>query len=239
MKYYCRNCKREYEDLSFKYCPVCLTKIIEKPFNYENKNIQENLDPRRKEIFDWLYELYDGNVDNLREMYKDYNYSSEEDLINISVDMQYSDEFKKGLDYTESKDFKKAIECYGKATKDCQTEVAWINKALNHLFLNEPSEILICADEALKIHPQCSYAFYCKSCAYLLLNDYKLAVDVCNEGLAFDSENFNLWANKTMATFSLGYLSDALEYCDKALSLKTNNEEVKNQLIGLRNQFRK
>lgn len=73
-----------------------------KPLNYEN--IQENPDPRRKEIFDRLYELYGANVDNLREMYRNYNYSSEEDLINISVDMQYSDDFKKGLDYTESKD---------------------------------------------------------------------------------------------------------------------------------------
>lgn len=69
MKYYCHNCKREYEDLSFKYCPVCLTKIIEKPLNYKNKNIQENSDPRRKEIFDWLYKLYDNNVDNLRDIF--------------------------------------------------------------------------------------------------------------------------------------------------------------------------
>lgn len=66
--------------------------------------------------------------------------------------MYYSDDFKKGLNFTESKYFQKAIECYGKAANDCQTEVAWINKAINYLFLNEPSEILVCADEALKIH---------------------------------------------------------------------------------------
>lgn len=237
MEYYCRNCKREYEDLSFKYCPVCLTKIVKKPLNYEN--IHGNQDPRRKEIFDRLYELYGTNVDNLREIYRDYNYSSEEDLINISVDIDYSDDFKKGLDYTESKDFKKAIECYGKATADCQTEVAWINKALNHMFLNEPSDVLICADEALKIHPQCSYAFYCKSYAYISINDYKSAVDMCNEGLAFDSENFNLWANKTIAMVSLGHLSDALQCCDKALSLKTNNKEVRNTLIELKKMLGK
>lgn len=98
---------------------------------------------------------------------------------------------------------------------------------------------MICADEALKIHPQCSYAFYCKSYAYISINDYKSAIKACNECLAFDSENFNLWSNKTMATVSLGYSSDALECCDKALSLKTNNNEVRNTLIELKKMLGK
>lgn len=30
MKYYCPNCKREYEYSGYKYCPLCFEKLNEK-----------------------------------------------------------------------------------------------------------------------------------------------------------------------------------------------------------------
>lgn len=44
MDYHCPSCKREYEDLSFKYCPVCLTKIVKKQIIQSDVNNIEEID---------------------------------------------------------------------------------------------------------------------------------------------------------------------------------------------------
>ncbi|MGE0430833.1 MAG: tetratricopeptide repeat protein [Planctomycetota bacterium] len=99
--------------------------------------------------------------------------------------------------------------------------VYWAMLAMLQLLrFNKPEEAVRCANEALKIDPQCSGAYSARGAARAAMNDPAGAEADCSEALSIDPENVDAWNTRGLAHRKQDNLAGALSDFSAALRIQ-------------------
>ena len=120
--------------------------------------------------------------------------------------------YKKGYEFGEVGEYKKALECYDKALEmDPNFIMAWISKGNMFRELGKPEEAVECYDKALEINPHSSDALNNKGSILMF------SVKEIDKTLEANPNDIFALNRKAITLITSGLYEEAIECCDRVI----------------------
>ncbi len=201
------------------------------------KSLDEKILFKWQKDYENISSLSDETIDSLSTAFKFLNHSDRQDLINLMADSQII-YIQKAVENFESNNVEKSLEYINKAIPYCKTEYAWILKSESHLSLKQYDEVIMCCDNAIKIHPECIVAWYHKAQSYMMLSRYNLSLECGDKILEINDNDYRGWIVKSISySKQMGKHKESQKCYQKALEV-CPNEEVKEEIIAIKKIYK-
>jgi tetratricopeptide (TPR) repeat protein len=149
-------------------------------------NVDQNSEDFKKAYYE-LERYMMENCKSLKEIVKVSDKQSAKSLTDNEIAM---DLYNKGVQETEKKNYKKAINYYEKAIKEDPNFVfAWDNLGLNYRLMNNYDKAIECYERSLKIDPKGQMPLQNIAVAYQYKKEYQKAIDAYKRLSVLDRNN--------------------------------------------------
>lgn len=248
MEYYCPQCGRKYENLSFKYCPLCNVRIEVRPKVYEQEItvLNEEIEILKNSIKEYEDKLSTAITDDEINTFnlKLENLNNDLNSINMQLDSyvhkrnnlsddDLRDELYRRINLNISHEDLNAVEPIAKMLNYSDRK-GMINLIVDKEFsqdLQEGSGLLNKGKylEALKYLDKAVYrckteiAWIFKAECYNNLNDYKNVIQCCDEAIKIHPDCIQAWNFKSSAHYMLHNYKGAIDDLNHVVNLDNKN----------------
>jgi tetratricopeptide (TPR) repeat protein len=126
-----------------------------------------------------------------------------------------------GKQYLDKKEYKQALEYYGRLIIDPSKVELWTNKGIAYHKLGNNSEALKCFEIAVALDPTNAKAWGLKGTTLFNLEKYEDALKDLQKSIDLGSTDENTWFGKGMSLYKLGKLEEALSCMNKSLEINS------------------
>lgn len=176
--------------------------------NYENENLEfQNKIQEYEQEYKISVSLSDDEIDEWLKEYKDYHYSTKEQVENFFVDVS-SPKFALGMRYYYNQQLTIALKIFDNLVEFSKSEEVWVQKGLCHYYLNQMDEAFSAFDKALMINPLNVALLFFIAVRHSELNNYQDILTYSDKILEIDPNYPDAWALKSKAHIGLANLSN-------------------------------
>jgi tetratricopeptide (TPR) repeat protein len=156
----------------------------------KNVEITVNVDENSEDFKKAYYELERYMMENCEALKQIVKVSDKQSAKSLTDNEIAMDLYNKGVQETEKKNYKKAINYYEKALKEDPNFVfAWDNLGLNYRLMNNYDKAIECYERSLKIDPKGQMPLQNIAVAYQYKKEYQKALDAYKRLSVLDRNN--------------------------------------------------
>jgi tetratricopeptide (TPR) repeat protein len=156
----------------------------------KNVEIKVNVDENSEDFKKAYYELERYMMENCEALKQIVKVSDKQSAKSLTDNEIAMDLYNKGVQETEKKNYKKAINYYEKALKEDPNFVfAWDNLGLNYRLMNNYDKAIECYERSLKIDPKGQMPLQNIAVAYQYKKEYQKALDAYKRLSVLDRNN--------------------------------------------------